>query len=260
MADIFATCRPYVIDGMIRVGRDRDGGYVVPKSIVLQSDILLSFGISSEWSFEEDFHNLNPGCVIRTYDPTVSRSLFLGRFLQSLRLFVTLGCSPRRLWKNFYILWSFNRFVGRGLEHYKKRLYNSQLNKRSTTIDDVFSDIPSDSKVFVKMDIEGGEYRVIDDLLRYVSQIVAFVVEFHDTEPLREIFEKKILEIEKSFDIVHFHANNCAGAAADRFPDVVEITFVRKGLISLLGRRTNLPLPSLDFPNSKSRPDFSFEF
>ena len=51
--------KPIHVTDLIRVGRDNDGGYIVPKSIILKSKSLLSYGINKDWSFEKDFYNLN---------------------------------------------------------------------------------------------------------------------------------------------------------------------------------------------------------
>ena len=40
---------------LIRVGKDNDGGYCVTKKSVINSDLLLSFGLYDDWSFEKDF-------------------------------------------------------------------------------------------------------------------------------------------------------------------------------------------------------------
>ena len=36
--------KPIHVTDLIRVGRDNDGGYVIPKSILLKSESLLSYG------------------------------------------------------------------------------------------------------------------------------------------------------------------------------------------------------------------------
>ena len=44
---------------LIRLGKDNDGGYCVPKKSVMNSDFLFSFGPNDDWSFEKDFINKN---------------------------------------------------------------------------------------------------------------------------------------------------------------------------------------------------------
>ncbi|HNS26959.1 MAG TPA: hypothetical protein PKN91_02440 [Steroidobacteraceae bacterium] len=41
------------LPGMMRVGRDHDGGYVLPRDVIERSHTLLSLGVNDDWSFEE---------------------------------------------------------------------------------------------------------------------------------------------------------------------------------------------------------------
>ena len=45
----------YTGNDLIRIGRNHDGGYLIAKVDIEKSDLLISFGISDDWSFERDF-------------------------------------------------------------------------------------------------------------------------------------------------------------------------------------------------------------
>ena len=50
-----------------RVGKENDGGYLIPKKSINQTKILYSFGLSDDWSFESEFYNkIKPGmnCIL----------------------------------------------------------------------------------------------------------------------------------------------------------------------------------------------------
>jgi hypothetical protein len=69
---------------------------------------------------------------------------------------------------------------------------------------------------------------------------------------------KKIME---DFYIVHFHANNDGGLSSDGFPEAIEITFLKKSLLTTpLNFRDRLPINGLDQPNGNNILDFEFEF
>ena len=67
--------KPSGLYDLIRIGKDNDGGYLVCKNSVYKSDVLISFGISDDFSFEEQFQKLN-NVKIFAYDPTTTNNFF----------------------------------------------------------------------------------------------------------------------------------------------------------------------------------------
>ena len=47
--------RPINWENLIRLGRDNDGGYVIPYEIIFKTNVLLSYGTNKDWSFEKCF-------------------------------------------------------------------------------------------------------------------------------------------------------------------------------------------------------------
>ena len=76
--------RPLYETDLIRIGKDNYGGYLIPKQSLNQTKLLYSFGLSDNWSFEEDFYN-KTGAKIICYDPTVNWKLFLKVFLRDFK-------------------------------------------------------------------------------------------------------------------------------------------------------------------------------
>jgi hypothetical protein len=112
------------------------------------------------------------------------------------------------------------------------------------------------------MDIEGGEYRVLDDLLRHSKNIVSIAIEFHDVDILSGLFNALVEKIKHDFYIVHIHGNNLGGTTPGKFPMAPEITFLNKRFFSSVPppSRLNYPVPGLDYPNHPRFPEFSFDF
>ena len=86
--------RPRQFPDRERMGRDRDGGYVLPRRIVTSSAALLSLGVEADWSFEETLFAISPAlqvtCVDGTTGPGIIRARVLRelcRVLKQLRLF-----------------------------------------------------------------------------------------------------------------------------------------------------------------------------
>ena len=62
--------QPYYCNNLVRLGKNHDGGYLVNEQDILKTKTLLSFGIGEDWSFEEQFTNLN-NCPLIAYDGTL---------------------------------------------------------------------------------------------------------------------------------------------------------------------------------------------
>jgi hypothetical protein len=115
-------------------------------------------------------------------------------------------------------------------------------------------------KIFLKIDIEGWEYRVIDDLLHAPENVLGFVIEFHDVDLHRDRISRFIERL-SSFRPVHLHANNIAGVDPSGDPIIIEATFARSSLIDLTAETCrDYPISDLDFPNDPSKPDVLLRF
>ena len=47
--------KPFANYELIRLGRSNDGGYLIGKNSINNSEYLISMGLDLDWSFEEDF-------------------------------------------------------------------------------------------------------------------------------------------------------------------------------------------------------------
>jgi hypothetical protein len=254
-----SNLHPVICESLTRIGSANDGGYVVPLKAVRAAKALVSFGLSHDWTFEREFKKRNADAIIHCYDHTVSLwtafQYSIGQLLRFILLFRTSALRKTLTWIDYI------RFFRADGTHFKQRLWHNNEN-HSATIEDVFSRLPAEWQVFVKMDIEGSEYGVLDDLLRHSKDIVAMVIEFHDTDSLSNLFNSFVEKIKRDFFIVHIHANNMGGIAPFNFPISPEITFLSKRFFKSNPppSRLKYPVPGLDRPNNPRLPDFSFEF
>jgi hypothetical protein len=254
-----ASLRPVACDSLVRMGSPNDGGYVVPLSAVKTADALLSFGLSHDWSFEREFRKLNPDSPIHCYDNTVS-FLTTAEYSvrQLLRSVLQLNASSLRkaaAWLDYATFFRGN------VVHFRNRIWRDR-QRDSATVDDAFSRLSGERPVFVKMDIEGSEYRVFEDVLRHGDTIEAIAVEFHDIDLLRQRFDELIDKAKEQFHIVHVHANNIVGLAPGNFPIVLELTFLNKRRFTApaLPSLAEYPIPGLDQPNDPRSPDLKLGF
>ena len=78
---------------ILRVGPNKDGGYLVGKKSLVSSKYLISFGIFDDWIFEKDFFKKNGTVKINCYDDVLSaRWLFknIFKFLINFKLNLTI--------------------------------------------------------------------------------------------------------------------------------------------------------------------------
>ena len=99
------------------------------------------------------------------------------------------------------------------------------LGKNLVDMSTVFNRVNC-NKIFLKIDIEGSEYRVLDDLIRYQDKITGLVIEFHNID----LHIQKILNFLKNFklNLVHIHGQNPGGEDyldCNGDPTQIELTF-----------------------------------
>jgi len=258
--------KPIHVRDLIRVGRDNDGGYIIPKSIMIKSKSLLSYGINKDWSFEKDFNSINPKSKVHCYDHTLTFfSLIVYTFKSFLGIiFRSLTLDKKRLihsLNGIKIISDYFSFFKNNIYHYKNRVWHNN-DKKSVTIKETIKKINSDN-IFIKMDIEGAEYKVFNSLFNPGNSIIGMAVEFHDLDKNSKNFNKIINEILKHYHIVHIHGNNYSNIIPKyNFPNTVEITFANKLMIKgkIKMSEKDYPIKNLDQPNRFSKEDYRLNF
>jgi hypothetical protein len=139
----FNKCRPIELDDLIRVGHESDGGYVLPKRCIEKTDILLSFGISDDWSFEDYFTRKKKARVF-SYDysikdsPWVNNRLYMPPFLAFIFDTFTLNWRgiKRQLWR---ITSSFQKFFDESAgRHYIPKFIGPADDEKTICFNTVF--------------------------------------------------------------------------------------------------------------------------
>jgi hypothetical protein len=199
-----------------------DGGYVIADSVG-SYDCYISAGVGNEESFSRDF--------IKKYSMSKENNFAFDGTIVSYPIQFTTD-----------------------IMFFKKNIntFNDTSNTNLSFLTDRFSNI------FLKMDIEGGEYPWLLSLdLSTLQKFKQITMEFHGisdnnwgTTSLDKVkcFEK----LNKTHYIIHAHGNN-GDTITDNIPDVIELTFLRKDCLEepVLFNTMKLPAKGLDFPNSK---------
>jgi hypothetical protein len=227
---------PKFVFDLLRIGRNNDGGYLVERNSIKQSKTLISFGIGNDWSFEVHFKSIK-NIKIFAYDYTVN-NYFWSKQSKDL-------------------LMSFNNFFKNENENYffaKKicKIGIKNYESFSLEIKDIFNSIEfnyygGEPPLFFKIDIEGQEYRILDDLVKYSKSIEGIVIEFHQVD----LHLERIINFIKNINLqlCHVHANNFENCDKFNIPTTLELTF-SKNPIKLKGEPTfPNPLDQKNNPN-----------
>ena len=230
---------------LIRVGKDFDGGYLVGKNTILKSNILISFGINDDWSFEKDFKNINLEARVLCYDDKpILKYLFKKLIISTIFLF-----SHFNLNKVFILIKNIFCFLKdkKELTFIKKKISYGDLKE-------IIKDIKSDS-IFLKIDIEGFEYRILEEILFYQKKFTGIIIEFHDIDYHKDLIKNFINKL--NLNLVHIHPNNNSLVDYNNDPTCVEITFEKKPVES--EGAPNLP-NELDMKNDPKKKDVLLNF
>jgi len=76
--------------------------------------------------------------------------------------------------------------------------------------------------IFLKIDIEGSEYQLLDDIIKYKSRINGLVIEFHSVD--LKIFKIDRFLKKLNFKITNIHINNYSKYGKNLIPKVIEMT------------------------------------
>lgn len=240
--------RPFEVPELVRLGRDFDGGYLVDERSVKNADCLVSIGIYDDWSFEKDFKSKSQSPIIAV-DATTSRWLFIRRYWrESLKSFLKelVGRKnrddPRR---HKVLLKDYGEFFRNDNRHVRKYVAGVRDSKHITIDDIVNGLLPKDcSRFFLKIDIEGDEYGILDDIRAVSGRLTGLVMEFHDVP--RRIDEISGFLARLPLSLCHVHCNNYGGVSDRGLPEAIELSFTPH---EVGGARVEALPDALDQPN-----------
>lgn len=230
---------PVRAEGLVRLGGHLDGGYVVPFNAILKADGLLSYGLGQDWSFDEAWANLKPGTPIHMYDGTNPQGSF--------------AVEPKIKYVNFF--------------HKKPHIKHFYQNVGPTTeengwvcgFDESVERIGVEN-VFVKMDIECGEFPIIDNMLANSDKIVGIVLELHQAIHNLARIKDVVERFKTKYKIVHMHGNTHTPMGENGLTDCIELTLIRNDLVPSDELRYDIHIPDLDYTNNLLMPDYEYYF
>ena len=252
---------PFKTNDLIRFGNKNDSGYVISKKAINKVNFMLSFGMSNNWSFEENFLELNLKNKVQIYDHTVGYKYFFYNFLKSIKRILYFKSNIENVFKKFNDLIGYHRITNDSrIEHLQIKVSNKNI-KGEENLKKIFHKI-KDKKILLSIDIEGDEYKIIKNLIEYSKLIHLLVVEFHFLNKKKTSFKKIINDLKKKFEIIHIHGNNYTSYCADGLPKTLEMTFRNKKIYPIKKKKYIKKFPNkyLDYPNFKNQKDLKFHY
>ena len=243
--------KPDGLYDLVRLGKNNDGGYLVCKNSIEVSDCLISCGISDDFSFEVNFKN-KKNIPIFAYDSTSTNIFFLKKILINI-----LKIKLKNLFKGIYNFIKFKIFFNNKSNFFFKNKIGKGGDAGSVyiSIEEAIKKTNNARSIFFKIDIEGSEYRILDDIIKYRDRLSAITIEFHDAD----IHQDKIIKFINNINLtlVHIHANNFSEYNYDNIPTALELSFSK--IPKKLNKNLSLPHP-LDQKNNPDAADLEILF
>ena len=227
-----------------RIGGDSDGGYLVGENSLKKTKILISLGIEDNWQFEKEFQIKNNKIRVQCYDDKSILRYLIKKFI------IELIFSPWNYRLNFIKYFKniieFHK-IKKKINFFQKKIFYYDLKKILQNI--------KNNNIFLKIDIEGTEYRILEEIIENQKKIVGLVIEFHDFDYHKKMvynFCKRL-----NLNLIHIHPNNFGVKDKNGDPTVLELTFEKNPII--LGNNCILP-HKFDMKNNPLKEDISLVF
>lgn len=233
--------KTYHFPNKIRCGSPNDGGYVIANLDDEAYDCYISAGISTDESFSRDFilkYNFNEYNSF-AFDGTISTFPCINYTNNTSYIHKNIGCVN---------------------------------NDNITNLDYIFKKY---NNVFLKMDIEGGEWEWLTYMnSENLGKFKQLVFEFHGMTyssfhgmTLNSFnstcdYKMKCLEkLNKTHYLIHAHGSNC-DRVEQRIPNIIELTYLNKNCFHTTPQLNQQPLPivNLDSSNDILYPDVDLNF
>lgn len=252
--------KPFHLDNqnLIRVGPKLDGGYVIDKRSILNATEIITCGLNDDWEFEKFFLKINPKCKVEAYDHTIDKDFWKRRFKKDIKHFFLLKKIRLRKIIHIFRYLDYLNFFKDNNKHHIIKIGMQNIHNKEITISKILA---SHQNIILKVDIEGDEYAVLNQILDNSSKINSLIIEFHDIhknmDKIADFINKS-----KELKLIHIHGNNFAGSNKDGDPNVVELTFINinKNVLDKVKTNKFFPIKGLDYKNTHRKQDFILKF
>jgi|TARA_B110001450_G_C17600446_1_gene472770 hypothetical protein len=252
--------KPYHLENyhLLRIGPKLDGGYVVDKRSIQKTNTIITCGLNDDWEFEKNFLKNNKNCKVIAFDHTIDREFWVKRFKKDIRHFFLLKKIRLRKIIGIFKYLDYTKFFKNDNKHHIIKIGSQNIDHKEITISKI---LENHNNVILKIDIEGDEYKILNDIIDNSKKINSLIIEFHNIHQYMLLI-KKFIENNKTLKLIHIHGNNFAGKNSAGDPNVLELTFINieKTKMELVKTQKNYPLKNLDYKNTHRKDDFILKF
>lgn len=262
----FQFLQPIVDTNLFRIGNTFDGGYVVSQELFSKTNKLVSLGYGWDSSFEISAIRNYPNIKCIIYDDAANFNSWISPWRKFPRFFfgsLAHGkiVSPRQFaW--FQPSLDFAKmfmFYPRKITYKNASIVRFPTSKNELSLAHVLLGFDASEFVYLKIDIEGSEYEIIEQILKSANNLTGMTIEFHDISKRKVEFISSIKNLQAKFVVNHLHPNNHRDLI-NGFPDVIEISFISKKLLHGDQPLRRESLLDIDSPNNRSLPDYNLIF
>lgn len=156
----------------------KEDGYLIAIKDIKETEILISIGVNKDLKFEKDFYSLK-NLEINVYDKFIKKSILLKDILIDLFKYRKI----KKSFRNIIYFFSYLFFFRDKKKHFKKYVGNEilsdnwKIKDEYITIKDIFKKHKSNN-IFLKIDFQGSEYRLLDEILHNQNRICGLVITF----------------------------------------------------------------------------------
>lgn len=256
--------KPIFVDNqfLLRIGPKYDGGYIINRNLIQNIDTLITFGLSDEWDFEKNLKKKIPNLNIYAFDHTVCNKFWIQRLKKDILHFFLLKKLRIKKIVNIFKFLDYKFFFNNKENfHIQKKI---GLGKKDYDLNYIVNNFLKNKKNFLlKIDIEGDEYNILNQILDNQKSINGLLIEFHDLEKNNnKIKIENFISKLKDLKLIHIHANNYAPKDINNDPTVVEMSFTNNRYIESfsIDNPKTYPIKNLDVKNRKRLPDIPLFF
>ncbi len=118
-----------------RMGVNKDGGYIVDKKLINNSNILISFGMGDEFSFENDFLKKNEKNKVFIFDYSINHKIYIKNILKIIRRILKFKRRYSDLIMILNTFKNFRKFINKDkVKFFSKKITNNVINKNDINL------------------------------------------------------------------------------------------------------------------------------